>query len=362
MTKDQLNKQTFIIFAGLSKEMIRKLLITLSVFVIITVAAAVWLYKSLYGPSIRPGNEKAVILLPAGSDYDSVLDSLSATLIIKNRGMLDWVARKKKYPSQIKPGRYVIDKPVSCVALINLLRSGRQTPVKITFNNIRTIGELAGKIGGTIEADSASIIDFFSDNRNYEKDGFKKETILSVFIPDTYEFFWNTGPEGFYTRMLKEYRRFWNEERIAKAGEKGLSPAEVSVLASIVDAEALLSTEKARIAGVYINRLNRGIPLQADPTVIFACNDFSITRVLHKHLDIDSPYNTYKYKGLPPGPIGCPSIGGIEAVLNAEKHDYIYFVAKADFSGYHTFSRTLSEHNRNAALFQSELNKRRIYK
>ena len=162
--------------------------------------------------------------------------------------------------------------------------------------------------------------------------------------------------------MLREYRRFWNEDRLNKAGETGLDPVEVSILASIVDDEAARSDEKPRIAGVYLNRLKRGIPLQADPTIKFALADFSMTRVLRRHLNVDSPYNTYKYRGLPPGPIGCPTIESIDAVLNAEKHDFIYFVAQADFSGYHHFSRTLAEHNRYAAIYQRELNKRKIFK
>ena len=195
-----------------------------------------------------------------------------------------------------------------------------------------------------------------------QSDGFKRENIISVFIPDTYEFYWNTSPEKLYTRMLREYKKFWNSDRIGKSENIDLSPLEVSVLASIIDEEASKQDEKPRIAGVYLNRLKRGIPLQADPTIKFAINNFTVNRILYKHLEVDSPYNTYKHAGLPPGPIGCPSVEGIEAVLNAEKHDYIFFAAKADFSGYHNFSRTLSEHNRYANQYQKELNKRRIYR
>jgi UPF0755 protein len=246
--------------------------------------------------------------------------------------------------------------------LVNLLRSGRQTPVKVTFNNIRTLNELAGKLGRQIEADSSVIITYLTDSDNLQSAGFTKENVISVFIPDTYEFWWNTSAGSFFSRMLKEYRSFWNDERLAKAKENGLDPLQVAILASIIDDEVAKPDEKPRISGVYLNRLKRGMPLQACPTIKFALNDFSITRVLKKYLVVDSPYNTYMHTGFPPGPIGCPTIEGIEAVLNAEKHDYLFFAARADFSGYHNFSRTLAEHNHYAAIYQAELNKRKIFK
>jgi UPF0755 protein len=262
----------------------------------------------------------------------------------------------------IKSGRYIIDNELTYNRLINILRSGRQAPVKITFNNIRTLNQLAGKIGHQLEADSSQIINFLSDDSNFISDGFTKENIIAVFIPNTYEFYWNTDSKQLYIRMLKEYRLFWNDQRLTKAKEKGLSQMEVSILASIIDDEVAKSDEKPRIAGVYLNRLKQGIPLQACPTIKFALNDFTITRILKKYLVIDSPYNTYIHNGFPPGPIGCPGIDGIDAVLNAEKHEFLFFAAKADFSGYHNFSRTLSEHNHYAALYQRELNKRKIFK
>jgi UPF0755 protein len=335
------------------------------IIILLTFVIVICLYlicNQFFGLNVRPKGDKATIYISDGASYEQVMDSVKANLIIKNNKMLEWVAEKKKYQKLVKPGRYVINRPLNYNGLINILRGGKQTPVKITINNIRTLNELAGKIGGQIEADSAEIIGFFSDPENYIKDGFKKEDVISVFIPDTYEFYWNTGAGKLYNRMLREYRKFWNRERLQKSGEIGLTPAEVSTLASIVDEEALKPDEKPRIAGVYLNRLKRGIPLQADPTIKFAINDFTVNRILFKHLEADSPYNTYKHAGLPPGPIGCPSVNGIDAVLNAEKHDYLYFAAKSDFSGYHNFSRTLSEHNRYANQYQRELNKRRIYR
>lgn len=316
----------------------------------------------LFRPSVFVKGERAVVFIPEGSDIASVMDSLNKGMIIKNQQLFSWLARKKNYSQHIKPGRFVFEKDISYVSLINRLRSGEQSPVKVTFNNIRTIQQLAGKVGGQIEADSASITDFLSEPRNYSKDGFSREDVISVFIPDTYEFYWNTDASAFYHRMLKEYKKFWNEIRLAKAKDLQLTLVEVVILASIVDDEVLKASEKPTIAGVYINRLRRGIPLQACPTIKFALNDFSITRVLKKHLKVESPYNTYLHKGFPPGPIGCPTIEGLDAVLNAEKHDYLYFVAKADFSGYHHFSRTLTEHNRYAAEYQRELDKRKIFR
>jgi UPF0755 protein len=329
---------------------------------IVVVVSMIFIYRAIFSNSVIPMGGKSIIYISEGSVYEDVMDSVRIHFIIKNRKLLDWVAKKKNYPQLIKPGKYVIDSKLSYPALINILRSGKQSPVNITFTNIRTLNDLAGKIGGQIEADSAGIIAFLNDPENYRKDGFTRENVISVFIPNTYRLFWNTSAVGLYTRMFKEYKRFWNEERLSKAQEKNLTPSEVAILASIIDDEVVKADEKPRIAGVYLNRLKRGIPLQACPTIKFALNDFTITRVLNKYLLVDSPYNTYKYKGFPPGPIGCPSIEGLDAVLNAEKHDYLFFAAKADFSGTHNFSKTLAEHNRYAALYQKELNKRKIFK
>jgi UPF0755 protein len=328
------------------------------VFLIISIIV----YRNLFGICIVADRNHRIILIPTGSSYEQVMDTIESKLVIKNRKAFDWLARKKKYPLLIKPGRYLIDNNQSYNSLINLLRSGKQSPVKLTFSNVVTLNQIAGRIGKQLEADSLQIISFLSDDSNYNKDGFNKGNIVSLFIPNTYEFYWNTDSKGLYTRMLKEYRLFWNDKRLLKAKEIGLNQKEVSILASIIDDEAAKSDEKPRIAGVYLNRLKRGIPLQADPTIIFALNDNSVTRVLKKDLLVDSPYNTYKHSGLPPGPIGCATIDGIDAVLNAEIHDYLFFAARPDFSGYHNFSRTLSEHNRYALLYQKELDKRKIFK
>jgi UPF0755 protein len=331
-------------------------------FLILVIFSFIFVYVVMFGKGIHVKGEKSVVLIPDKATLEQVFDSVNANMLVKNKSLLRWVAEKKKYPRLIKPGMFVFEKDLSYNALINILRSGRQATVNVTFNNIRTIYELAEKVGRQLEADSSQIASFLDDPENYSGDGFTRQEIISVFIPNTYQFYWSTDARGFYERMLTEYHAFWNEDRLDKAKKKNLTPIEVSILASIIDDEVAKPEEKPRIAGVYLNRLNRGIPLQACPTIKFALNDFTLTRILTKYLKVDSPYNTYIHKGFPPGPIACPSIEGIDAVLNAEDHDYLYFAARADFSGYHNFSKTLAEHNHYAAEYQRELNKRRIFR
>ncbi|MEA3317340.1 MAG: endolytic transglycosylase MltG, partial [Bacteroidota bacterium] len=237
-----------------------------------------------------------------------------------------------------------------------------QKPLKLVFNNIRNIENLAGRVAKKIEADSSAIVNLMHNNKFIEELGFNKYTYTCIFIPNTYEFWWNTSAKSFVLRMHKEYLKFWNTERKAKAKKLNLSKEEVITIASIVDEETYKNDEMPRIAGVYINRLRKRIPLQADPTIKFAVGDFSIKRVLTKHLKTESPYNTYKHYGLPPGPISIPSIAAIDAVLNYEHHKYLYFCAKDDFSGYHNFAKNLYEHNRNARAYRRALNKKRIWK
>jgi UPF0755 protein len=340
----------------------KKILYFLSGSLLLILVVLYIFYRSVFGINVTSGKNNQVIYLPTGSSYEQVLDTLESKLTIKNVKVFTWLAGKKKYTELIRPGRYIVGNNTTYNNLINLLRSGKQTPINVTFSNVRTLNDIAGRIGKEIESDSTQIINFLSDESNYSPDGFKKENVISIFLPNTYSFYWNTDSRGLYTRMLKEYHLFWNEQRISKAKAENLNPQQVSILASIIDDEVVKRDEKPRIAGVYINRLNRGIPLQSCPTIKFALNDFTITRVLKKYLVVDSPYNTYIHSGFPPGPIGCPTIEGIDAVLNAEKHDFLFFAAKADFSGYHNFSRTLSEHNRYALLYQKELDKRKIFR
>ena len=322
------------------------------------------LYHKAFAANIfTPDKKEMFLYIPTGSDYDAVMNILRDMSVVKNMDWLEWTAEKKNYGAHVNAGKYRLRNRMSSNALINILRSGRQFPVKLTFNNIRTLDDLADKIAEQLEPDADTLLKVMHSPEIQKKYGFNDNTIISMFIPNTYEFFWNTSPEQFMERMNREYNAFWTDKREFEAQKAGLSKTEVITLASIVNEETQSNEEKPRIAGVYINRLNRGMRLQADPTVVFALGDFTIQRVWSKHYEsLDSPYNTYKHAGLPPGPICIPEISSIDAVLNYEKNNYLYFCAKPDFSGKHNFARTLDEHNRNAALYRRELNKRRIYR
>jgi UPF0755 protein len=340
----------------------KKIILTLFYTVLAAgITLTVFLWVNVLRDNVAADSETR-IFIPTGSSYEDLADTLRSSGVLRSERSFTITSRLKSYGRNVKPGSYIIEPGMNNNKIVNMLRSGRQAPVNVTFNNIRTLDELAGRIGDQVETDSASVSAFLAEESNYLNDGFNRLTVISAFIPDTYQLYWTTDASSFYRRMLREYRSFWNEERTAAADALDLSPAEVSALASIVDEEASREDEKPRIAGVYINRLRTGMPLQADPTVKFAVNDFTLRRILNRHLEVDSPYNTYKFKGLPPGPIRCPSRSGLEAVLNAEKHDFLYFVARHDSSGYHHFSRTLAEHNRYAAAYRRELNRRKIYR
>lgn len=311
-------------------------------------------YLYISKPIIKTADGKDVSLyIPTGSDYKYVKNELTSLNVLISKNAFDWLAKRSHYDENVHPGRYVLTDGMTNQQLVNMLRMGYQTPVKVVFNNMRTVEQLAGRISEQIEADSTSIIEEIYNN---------EEVDATTFIPNTYEFYWNTDAEDFVEKMISEHERFWNETRLNKAKSLKLSPKQVSILASIVDKETRKVSEMPRIAGVYINRLNRRWPLQADPTLVFAHGDYNIRRVLDVHKKIESPYNTYKYAGLPPGPICIPSIAAIDAVLNAEKHNYFYFCAKDDLSGYHVFASNINEHNRNAERYRKALNKNKIYK
>jgi len=331
------------------------------VFVIATGIAgfrAFQLYQYIFEPNIlTPGS----IIIPKNATYEQVIDSLKKREIIANYDAFEWVARRKNYPNLVKPGKYLLDKGLNTNEILNMLRSGNQSPVQVTFNNLRFISELAGAVARYIEPDSLELLKTFSDPAVHDKFGFTEHTFHCMFIPNTYEFYWTTTADQFLERMSMEYKRFWNEERRKKAAEQGLTPEEVMTVASIVQEESNKKDEKPIIAGLYLNRIKRGMPLQADPTVKFALGNFRIKRVLKTHLEIDSPYNTYKNAGLPPGPINFPEISSIDAVLNAAKTPYLFMCAREDFSGYHNFSKNLSGHLENARKYKSALDSLEIY-
>lgn len=321
------------------------------------------LYQQVEEPNINlDGKKEVYIYIPTGSDYKDVTNILYANNYIINRASFEWVAEKKGYAALVKPGKYQLKEGMSNNQLVNLLRSGKQVPVKLVFNKIRTKDRFAGIISNQIEADSLELLNLLNNESFLSDYGLNRETALCLFIPNTYEFYWNTDAKAFVKRMDKEFENFWNKSRLEKANSMGLSREEVITMASIVEEETVKNDEKPRVAGVYYNRIKKGMRLQADPTVRFAVGDFEIKRILTKHLSIDSPYNTYRKAGLPPGPICIPTISSIDAVLNYEKHSYLYFCAKDDFSGYHAFAKTLQQHNVNAEKYRKALNKNRIYR
>lgn len=346
----------------MKKTFIRKYIIPFAILIIIvTILIVSVIHKKIYKPNIINGNSY-YLYISTGSDFNDVIQILEKDSILKDISSFKWLAEKKNYPNHVYPGRYRLDSLMNNNDLIDKLRSGFQDPVKVVFNSIRTREQLAGKISKQIEPDSLTLIKLLYNDSLIAEYGLKQETFTCIFLPNTYEFWWNTSSEKFIDRMYKEHQKFWNDDRKRKAAILNLTPEEVTTLASIVDEETYYSAEMPRVAGVYINRLRRRMHLQADPTLKFALGDFSIKRVLNVHKQIDSPYNTYKRYGLPPGPISIPSISAIDAVLNYESHSYIYFCAKPDFSGYHNFAKTLSQHNVNARNYQRALNKERIWR
>lgn len=315
-------------------------------------------YMRYFGPSVT-GNEK-YLYVRTGSSFADVYKTIREKEIVADSTVFRWAAENMNYPQSIKPGKYKLTSGMSNRHLVNMLKSGNQEPVKLSFRGLRTKENFAGFIAKEIEADSASIMHLLDSADFVKHYGFSTENVYGMFIPNSYEMYWNIGAETFFKRMYDEYQKFWNKDRLTKANEIGLTPVQVNSLAAIVDAEALHDSEMPTIAGLYMNRYKKGIKLQADPTVIYANNDFSIRRVLNRHLTKESPYNTYLHTGLPPGPIMMPSIAALKAVLNYKKHDYIYMCAKEDFSGFHNFAKTEAEHRTNARKFQQALDARNI--
>ena len=345
---------------------IKKILVAIALIgIVIAAFFANFVYSAMFRPNTKFNNEKAFIYVSSKASYQDVKEQLIP--LLEDMDKFDALAERKKYTSNIKAGKFVITKGMSNNDIINSIRS-KNLPIKVAFNNQETIEKLAGRISKQIEADSLSLVeairsqDFLGDN------GFSSQTSLGMYIPNSYEFFWNTSAPQFVERMLNEYHKFWNEEKKNKAKALDLSLDEVMTLASIVHEESKEATEQPRIAGVYINRLKIGMPLQADPTLKFAAYQLTkykntvIKRVLNIHKEINSPYNTYQHAGLPPGLIAMPDISAIHAVLDYETHKYLYFAADAKRFGFHKFARTLAQHNRNAKEYQRYLSSQGINK
>ncbi|TBW26736.1 endolytic transglycosylase MltG [Gramella sp. KN1008] len=343
---------------------IRKILIAIAILGVIALGIfSYYVYNSIFSSNTAFDSKQETLYIPTGANFQTVMDSLSP--LLKDTESFRLVAEKKGYVGKVRPGRYILKKGMNNNELVNELRIGNK-PVKVIFNNQERLEDLAGRISDQIEADSTELLNSFKEFSFLKENEFTERNALGMYIPNQYELYWNTSADEFRERMKKEYDRFWTEERLQKAEEIGLTPYEVTTLASIVQKETAKVEERSRVAGVYMNRYKNGWKLDADPTVIYAIKektgnfDTVIKRVLYKDLELDSPYNTYKYRQLPPGPIFMPDISSIEAVLNYEDHDFYYFVADVENFGYHKFAKTLAQHNRNKQEYIRWINKQGI--
>ncbi|WP_298647515.1 endolytic transglycosylase MltG [uncultured Proteiniphilum sp.] len=335
------------------------LLLIIGILLLAFIAAGIYLYNTVFQPFSLV--ETTYIHIDREKNYEEVIRQLKEKAGLPSEKIFRLLAERMNYPTMVKTGRYAIEDGMTMPDVIRRLRSGNQAPVNLTFNNMRTRENLAGRISQQLMVDSLSLLNVLDDPTNAEKFGFDEYTFIAMFIPNTYEVYWDMSIDNLLNRMKREYDLFWNEGRKEKAGKIGLMPVQVSTLASIVEEEATYTDEYPIVAGLYLNRLNRGMRLEADPTVKFAVGDFALRRILFRHLEVESPYNTYKNSGLPPGPIRIPSIQAIEAILSPQQHRYLFMCAKDDLSGRHNFATTHAEHARNAAAYQRALNTRGIY-
>ncbi|PKP05166.1 MAG: endolytic transglycosylase MltG [Bacteroidetes bacterium HGW-Bacteroidetes-6] len=330
------------------------ILIILTILLILGAGGAWYVYNKAFSPNVNlEGKNEQVIYLPTGSTMQNLMDTIEKYNLLQDKSSFEMLAKYKHLDKKLKSGRYVIVAGMSNNAMVNMFISGRQTPVTITFNNIRTREDFVEKIGPKLECGKEALLEVLNSDSIAKKYGLTRENLMVIFIPNTYEIYWNTSAADFIDKMYAEYEKFWTSERRKKAEAIGLKPEEVSILASIVQGETNKIDEMGEIAGVYINRIRKGWKLEACPTVIFAIGDFTKTRVLKKDLEIESPYNTYRNEGLPPGPINLPNASTIDQVLNYSKHDYMFFSAREDFSGYHNFAVTSKQHAANARKYQA---------
>lgn len=340
---------------------LRKFIVVMVIILLIAIGfTGLNYYLKYFSPNVTDKQE--YLYIKTGSEFKDVYKTVREKGMVKDTASFFKAAENMNYVSRVKPGRYRLHDGMTNRRLINMLASGTQEPVTVSFHNLRLKEEFAGFLSKKIEPDSTAIIRLLDSTSFVKQYGFTTDNVYTMFLPNSYQLYWNTSPEKFFKRMYANYEKFWTPERKQKAAAINLTPIEVSVLASIVDAEALHDDEMPAVAGLYLNRLKKGMKLEADPTVIFAENDFTIKRVLNRYLSINSPYNTYLHTGLPPGPIMMPSVAAVNSVLDYQKNDYIYMCAKADFSGYHAFATNVADHLINAHKFQQALNERNIKK
>jgi UPF0755 protein len=330
------------------------------IILVLIAACGASVYRVLYMPVFSSSETKYICIYEDDKDFGRLCEVLRDSAGYRNIKEFEILAKLWKYPENMKAGYYALEPGMNNRRLLNMLKRGQQVPVRLTFNNIRLISDLTERLSEQLMLNNDDLLMFLSDEDYCESVGFNTTTIKAMFIPNTYEVYWNIPADRLIERMKREYETFWTESRRKKAADIQLSPVEVSILASIVEEETAVPDELPVVAGLYINRLMKGMSLQADPTVKYAAGDFFLKRILNRHLSIDSPYNTYLYEGLPPGPIRIPSIRSIDAVLNYTRHNYLYMCAKEDFSGRHNFTVTLKEHIRNAQRYHDALNGRGI--
>ena len=345
--------------ANTKKKRLKIFLYTFGILAVIAIAIGYYVSTTVFKPIEL--TETTYIYIEPTTQYDEVVAQIKEKVDLPSDKIFEMISERMKYTESIKTGRYAIKDGMTMIEIIRMLRSGNQSAVNLTFNNMRTKENLAGRISNQLMMDSLSLLNALKDENKAKELGFDTNTLAAMFIPNTYEIYWDISIDNLLKRMQNEHTAFWNESRKAKAKQIGLTPVEVSTLASIVEEEATYSDEYPIVAGLYLNRLKRGQRLQADPTVKFALGDFSLRRILYKHLEVESPYNTYQNDGLPPGPIRVPSIKGIDATLSPQDHKYLYMCAKDDLSGRHNFATTHAEHIRNAARYQRALNEKKIY-
>ncbi|MFN8324693.1 MAG: endolytic transglycosylase MltG [Flavobacteriaceae bacterium] len=328
--------------------------ITLAIGLLIVVSVFVLFFTN----NTKIDKDEVFVHVPTGSSFEDVKKIISP--FVKNMASFEFMAARRSYPEHVKPGRFLIKKGMNTFQLVSTMR--RNVPVDLAFNNQERLENLCERLSSQIEPDTSKLLNSFRDSVFLKKNGFTAENVFAMFLPNTYQVYWNISADDFRDKMLKEYNKFWNKERITKATALNLTPVQVITLASIVHKESVKKSERPVIAGVYLNRLKQGMPLQADPTVIYAKklkeNNFDqiIKRVIHEDLFINSPYNTYLFEGLPPSPIAMPDVDAIDAVLNAEKHNYIYFCASIEKFGYHVFASDYAEHQKNAKKYADWLN------
>lgn len=347
--------------ASSKSSVVKKFIIALVLIIVIGLAGTcLFYYLRYFGPNVTDKHE--YLYIHTGATYDDVYKTIRDSDMVKDSTTFNWAADNMKYKSRVKAGRYRLIPGMSNRALINMLASGTQEPVTLSFHTMRLKEQFAVFVSKKIEPDSTAILNLLDSAAYVKQFGFTTDDVYTMFLPNTYELYWNSSPEKFFKKMYAGYEKFWTPERKQKAADINLSQVQVSILASIVDAEALHDDEMPTIAGLYLNRLKKGMKLESDPSVIFALHDFTIHRVLNKDLTVNSPYNTYTHTGLPPGPVMMPSINALNSVLDYQKNDYLYMCAKADFSGYHAFATNQADHLKNAKAFHDALTQRHIMK